>query len=147
MGVHEWAFIVFVVFAVWLAIAATKGSIPESLPKLYRSRSCMGRYWRRRFPSVPKQEIRRFLDIFIDAFAFSPEHKLNFGPDDKLRDIMKAIYTNPFTPDIMEIETLHVDLEERFEIAFPADFGDENLTLGEVFAFIVDNSPRLAPRN
>jgi hypothetical protein len=45
----------------------------------YWERACMGIHWRRRFPDVPKGDIREFLRIFVDAFAFGQRRRSRFS--------------------------------------------------------------------
>ncbi len=55
------------------------------------NRGCMGIRWRRRFPTSPKVEIRRFLDFFLDAFGFPARRRSYFSPDDKILDVLWLI--------------------------------------------------------
>ena len=59
-------------------------------PKKYHSRRCEGKHWLKRYSQYSKEEIREFLDLFTDAFAYSREEKLKFNPDDKILDIYRA---------------------------------------------------------
>ena len=65
--------------------------VGDTLPKKYRKRSCMGKNWKSTFPSSSKEDIREFLLMFTDAFAFSPSDKLKFEPDDKILDIYREL--------------------------------------------------------
>src|ERR1700678_3945126 len=41
----------------------------------YWERACMGIRWTRRFPDVPKTEIREFLNLFVVAFALRTQRR------------------------------------------------------------------------
>ena len=110
------------------------------LPKCYRRRSCMGRSWRDRFPLASKSDIRRFLDIFCEAFLFGGAHRLKFGPDDKVIDIYKALYPSNWVADALETVVLLRLLEEEYRVEFPESFDQAECTLGEIFEFVTQKS-------
>ena len=113
----------------------------DQLPKRYRARSCMGRDWQQRFPAASKQQIRKFLDLFLDAFAFRAEHRLKFSPDDKVIDVYRQLYPKPeLTPDSLECETFVMLIEKEYGVEFPEDFGESEPTLGDIFKFVTGNS-------
>lgn len=115
----------------------------DHLPKQYMVRSCMGRAWKNRFPNVSKHEIRKFLDLFLYAFAFRPEHRLKFGPDDKVIEIYRALYPRPeWTPDSLECETLVRFMEKEYGVTFPEDFRGSEPTLGDIFEFVTRTSSK-----
>lgn len=62
------------------------------LPKPYYMRTCQGKGWRLAFPASPKQDIREFLSVFVDAFAFSQKERLKLNPEDQILRIYRAIY-------------------------------------------------------
>ena len=105
----------------------------SDIPRKYRNRSCTGKNWKTQFPHTPKEEIREFLFVFTDAFAFSDQQKLKFKTNDKILDIYKALYPIESMPDSLEVETLADSIEEKYSINF-ADIWHENITLGELFA-------------
>jgi hypothetical protein len=121
---------IFVV-AIIVAVCALR------LPKRYRIRACMGKEWRRRFPSASKESIRRFLEIFaVEAFAFRPPHKLKFSPDDKVMDVYRAKYPLQGEPDSLELETLYAVLRKEYGY----DLGkvwSVDITLGDIFQRIM----------
>ena len=86
------------------------------VPKAYRERGCMGRKWREQFPSVPKDVIRSFLEVFADAFGFDRKNKLIFNPDDRLLEIYRSVYPDKSSPDGLELETLAITVEEIYSI-------------------------------
>lgn len=102
------------------------------VPKPYRLRSCTGKNWKRKFPSVQKEEIREFLNLFTDSFAFAQSKGLSFDPDDKVLDIYEALYPSKWMGDALEVETLADDLEREYGIVF-SDVWHDDLTLGELF--------------
>jgi propanediol dehydratase small subunit len=116
-----------------VAIAATPVE-RESRRRLrqYWTRRCMGRQWRSRFTDVPKKEIRRFLDTFVDGFGFKSQNRLKFSPDDRVMDIYRALYPSEGWPDAMELETFAINLEENYGIDL-AKIEDHGITLGALF--------------
>ena len=117
---------VLIAFFLW-------GWYGSDVPKKYRRRYCTGREWKRRFPDVPKAEIRRFLSIVTQAFAFPVQASLQFAPDDKILAIYRAIYPTQWMADALELETLAGDIEREYCVDFMAIW-NETLTLGELFA-------------
>jgi propanediol dehydratase small subunit len=105
-------------------------------------RSCTGRDWKRRFPEVPKEDIRDFLEVFVDGFAFSRKKRLKFNPDDKVMDVYQAKYPTPGWPDSLELETFARNLERRYGFDLAKVF-DEAMTLGRIFEMTRKNSQQL----
>lgn len=99
----------------------------------YWERRCAGRAWRRAFPEAPHHEIRSFLRMFTDAFAFPREHALKFVPADRVRDIYEAANPAEGWPDALELETLERRLKSAYGIVL-RDCWSPSLTLGELFA-------------
>ena len=107
----------------------------------YWSRSCMGREWRRRFPDSPKEDIRAFLEAFVDGFCFSSRRRLKFGPADKVMDIYGALYPPGSLADSMELGCFAMNLER----AYGEDFSDRftpDTTLGDIFEMVRDKGDR-----
>jgi len=104
----------------------------DGLPAKIRERKCQGAAWRRAFPEAPKQAIREFLSVFVDAFAFRKSERLKFRPEDKIIDIYRSVYPKRLIPDALELETFAEDLERRFGFRLVSVWSDQ-LTLGEVF--------------
>ena len=102
------------------------------LPLPYSRRSCQGRAWRNQYPGKSSHEIREFLDTFVQAFAYGSKDKLN--PDDQIIEIYRSQYTNNFQVDVMELETLELDIKNQFQIDLK-DIWHESMTLGELFEF------------
>ncbi|BBE50660.1 hypothetical protein OYT1_ch1100 [Ferriphaselus amnicola] len=117
-----------------LAIAVLLGCASMGrLPGQFGDRACQGRGWRSAFPTAPKAEIREFLALFAEAFAFPNKEKLKFSPDDKILSVYRTLYPSRWTPDALEVETLAKDIEAKYGLQFSSVWS-ENLTLGELFA-------------
>ena len=54
--------VLLAISVVWSLIWGSK------LPMPFRARNCQGPGWRQAFPQVPKHDIPRFLDTFVNAF-------------------------------------------------------------------------------
>ena len=104
-----------------------------TLPKKYRNRKCMGKNWKKSFPNTANEEIRKFLILFTDAFAFSNKNKLKFEPEDKIMEIYRELYPSKWMADSLEVETLANDLEKEYRINFN-EMWHEELSLGEIFS-------------
>ncbi|HEX3530809.1 MAG TPA: hypothetical protein VH988_27410 [Thermoanaerobaculia bacterium] len=105
------------------------------LPQPFQSRGCQGKLWRREFPNVSKQEIRAFLSLFAGAFAFRQSERLKLNPNDPILAVYRAVDPHVGTTDMLELETLAVDVEKKYGIDFDLIWSDE-LTLGELFAHV-----------
>jgi propanediol dehydratase small subunit len=101
--------------------------------KEYWQRSCMGRAWKRTFPQSSADEIRQFLYMFVDAFAFPRRRALQFAPTDRVLNIYSALYPLKGWPDALELETLALRLEGRYDLGL-RKIWREDLTLGEIFS-------------
>ena len=101
----------------------------------YWDRICTGAEWRRRFPDRPKEDIRRFLEAFIDGFAFKSNQRLKFGPDDKVMGIYRALYPSKDWPDALELESFASNLQRTYGFDL-SQVHDENATLGQIFEMI-----------
>ncbi len=98
----------------------------------YWLRACTGRDWKRRFPEVSKQDIRDFLEVFVDGFAFSSKKRLKFNPDDKVLDIYRALYPTPGWGDALELETFAINLKKKYGFDLKK-VTDQDITLGKIF--------------
>ena len=102
----------------------------------YWNRGCMGIRWRRRFPTSPTVEIRRFLDVFLDAFGFPARRRSCFSPDDKILNVYHALYPpGDALADCMELETFATDIKKHYDVDLASVWRDD-LTLGELYARI-----------
>ncbi|CDG84467.1 putative uncharacterized protein [Janthinobacterium agaricidamnosum NBRC 102515 = DSM 9628] len=109
--------------AAWLGGAA---------PTPYCRRTCQGRGWRKTFPEASKQQIREFLGLFAQAFAFRHAGQLQFRPDDTLLQIYRTVHPGRRIPDALELDTLACNLKRRYALDLGA-LWNEHLTLGELF--------------
>lgn len=130
-----------IILVIAVAAVVLWGIVPAGrLPSPFYSRGCQGKGWRVAFPNAPKAEIREFLVLFVDAFAFQNKEKLKFSPDDKILSIYRALYPSRSTPDALEVETFAKDIEAKYGLSF-ASIWSENLTLGELFAIVRGTRP------
>jgi hypothetical protein len=72
MNIIGIAILVILVAVVALAAIPVERESRRRL-RQYLMRKCMGREWHRQFPEIPKADIRRFLNAFMDGFAFKSE--------------------------------------------------------------------------
>ena len=128
----ELTLILILLAALLLAGAIWGGNVP----KHYSSRICTGKDWRRAYPESPKQEIRRFLLLFVEAFAFKDAHKLRFQPDDRILDIYTAT-VGKWGVDSLELETLADSVQKEYGLNLSLVWR-ENLTLGELFSLVAN---------
>lgn len=103
------------------------------LPRPYRFRPCQGRLWRDAFPDASKDDVRKFLSNFTEAFAFSEKEKLKFNPSDSILEVYRALYPRKWMADALELETLAGDMESKYGVKLESIW-HENLNLGELFA-------------
>ena len=102
------------------------------LPRPFHGRACQGQGWRNAFPASSRQDIRDFLSLFVEAFAFSQKERLKLNPEDKILQIYPSRYPSKWTPDALEVETLAKDIEAQYGFSFESVWHDQ-LTLGELF--------------
>ena len=90
--------------------------------------------WKQSFPNSSNIEIRKFLECFVDGFAFSSKKRLKFEPDDKVMEIYNTIYPPKrfLASDALELETFAMNLEDEYKIKF-SEVWQEDATLGEIF--------------
>lgn len=130
-----------VAILVLLALAWSALSYGQ-IPNPFRTRICHGRLWRRAFPWASKRQIREFLSVFAEAFAFGDTDKLKFRPDDQLLSIYKALHPSKWMPDAAELQKLASELRKRYGVALD-EIWDEHMTLGALFAHVqARNTPR-----
>jgi len=114
------------------------------LPPALRDRICQGRAWRRAFPGASRSDIRAFLSLVVEAFAFSGRERLKLAPGDEILGIYRAIYPKPgWGVDGLELESLALAVERKRGVGF-RDLWHEKLTLGELFSKL-HPAGRLAP--
>jgi propanediol dehydratase small subunit len=115
-------------------VSITEGKQRRAFLQRFWNRACMGTRWRRRFPTSSARQIREFLGIFVDAFAFPPKRRLSFSPDDRVVEIYRGLYPDKDMADCLELETLALLLRKRYGIN-AASFWRSDITLGELFAY------------
>lgn len=103
------------------------------MPEPFQHRSCQGTKWHRAFPQTKKQDIRTFLKIFTDAFAFHDRMGLHFEPADSILEIYRALYPYKWMPDALELETFASRISKAYGITLSEVWSDK-LTLGELFS-------------
>jgi hypothetical protein len=125
---------IFVAIIVAISVGAVAWEYRQSNSALrhYWKRNCMGRAWRRTFPSASKSDIRELLGLLARTFAFSSSRMLQFAPTDSLLSIYRAKYPVEGWPDALELETFERDLKRSYGLEL-RDFWRDNLTLGEIF--------------
>lgn len=101
----------------------------------YWDRTCTGANWHSRFPDSPKDEIRKFLQTFVDGFAFKDQQRLKFAPDDKVMDVYRALYPSEGWLDSLEIETFSENLKKEYDFDL-ATVTNPDITLGQLFEMI-----------
>lgn len=107
----------------------------RSLLNKYWLRRCAGREWLKQFPDVRKEDIREFLEAFVDGFAFSSKKRLKFSPDDKVMDIYRS--SNPEGGvDALELETFAENLNNKYKFDL-SQITNQDITLGEIFKMII----------
>jgi propanediol dehydratase small subunit len=116
-----------------LIVSFTQERQRRAFLQRFWGRACTGIRWRRRFPDCSASQIREFLGIFVDAFAFPQKRRLSFSPDDKVVEIYRGLYPDKFMADCLELETLVLCLRKRYGINADS-FWREDITLGELFA-------------
>jgi hypothetical protein len=105
----------------------------------YWTRSCMGKEWLNYFPGIPKESIRAFLAIFVEAFLFNSKRKLKFKPNDKIMDIYYALYPEKGWADALELEYFAKNLKKKYNVDLYS-VKNENITLGEIFEMTIKAS-------
>lgn len=121
--------------AVIAAIVLAASALVERVRlRRYWQRTCAGFAWRRRFPSASKAEIRSFLNLFVNAFAFPEARRLCFTPDDKPLEVYRALYPVPWlVGDSLELETFILTIRETFGVDLLPSWR-KDITLGELYS-------------
>jgi propanediol dehydratase small subunit len=129
------AMIVLVAAFISLVIGLPGELKRRKLMAKYWARTCTGREWKRRFPTATSDEIREFLNEFVDGFAYSTQKRLKFSPSDKIMDVYHSEYPVKGVPDALELKTFAMLLEKRYGVDL-ARVLRPDLTLGDLFAMI-----------
>jgi hypothetical protein len=115
------------------------------VPQPYRARNCQATEWCRSFPSASTEDIREFLRVFVEAFAFRDTEKLKFNPNDGIEDIYRALYPGRETPDALEFNFLARNVERKYGLRL-ADVWRDGFTLGELFECLCCTAALCAPQ-
>jgi len=100
--------------------------------KIYWVRSCTGRDWRKAFPDADVEEFRKFLQVFVDAFAFRNNTRLKFRPSDRIIDIYRACYPIEGYLDSLELESFAMKVQKLYKVDIEASWNPE-MSLGQIF--------------
>jgi propanediol dehydratase small subunit len=101
----------------------------------FSRRGCMGSEWRRAFPEASKQDIRTFLNLFVQTFGISRKHSLHFSPDDRIVDVYNAVEPAYFSMgvDFAELENFADEIQKECGVDLSQNWR-EDISLGDVFA-------------
>jgi hypothetical protein len=88
--------------------------------------------WTREFPGSTEADIREFLKLLNDAFAFSRKHTFCFLPQDTLNEIYRTVYPKLGGGDQCETECFYLLLKRRYGVS-PEPVWQPTLSLGELF--------------
>jgi len=134
LSIHPaWILLALSVFLGTVASVTVQRKRRQALRRFWE-RACTGIQWRRRFPDSTASQIREFLDIFADAFAFRQRRRSCFSPDDKVMDVYRAVYPDRFMADGLELESLAVGLRQKYGMDLTR-FWRDDITLGELFTY------------
>ena len=126
----------WILWSVVLAGALATGLMAEIRSRralrTYWERPCTGIRWRRRFPETPKQQIREFLDQFIEAFGFHDCRRLCFRPEDKVMDVYRSTHPPGDIVDSMELAFFCRPFRDHYGVDVEASWREE-ITLGEIY--------------
>ena|SRR2546425_4996131 len=128
----------FVALGSGLGVAAVFEFIRVKGLRLYLTRSCQGRSWRRAFPEASAVDVRAFLSMVTTSFGFRPAQGLSLSPTDALLAIYRACYPVLGWPDALELETFARKLRATYGLGLTRAQA-EHLTLGEIFAMRPNN--------
>ena len=139
-------FIAVLVAIVLVTFVAQRPLFRERKRRLsrYWMRNCTGREWRTRFPDVPKDEIRRYLEAFVDGFAFKSNQRLKFSPDDRIMDVYRSLYPSKDMADALEIVFLAKNLKREYNFDLSGVTNSE-VTLGELYEMIRNPNKSVEP--
>ena len=96
----------------------------------YRHRPVHYRAWLARYGNERKEEIKRFLRIYADAFVIDKDIIHKIGPDDGIMDYYHRDHESG-EADAMEDVAFVKALKEEFD--YQVKFPDGKLTLGALF--------------
>jgi len=131
--------IVILIFAIILSLPTTIESRKRLKKYWVRKDYFSAKKWKSKFPNSSKDEIRKYLQVFVDGFAFNNKKKLKFEPEDKIIDIYNSLYPKGLLgrgADSLEFETFFLYLEEEYGLD-ASTFWCDDMTLGDVFENII----------
>lgn len=127
----SWLLIILVAVAVGVGVAVE--IVRQRAMRIIKERSCAGFRWHRQFPDARADEIRRFLDLFVDAFAFPKKYRLRLQPEDQVVELYRTLNPPNWTiSDAMEFETLGIELEREYGFDLFSCWHDD-ITLADLF--------------
>lgn len=130
----------FLAIAVIFGIATNLATHRRLL--IYWQRACTGRQWKRRFPDASKSQIRAFLELFVNAFAFSSKRRLCFSPDDRVMEIYRTLYPPDWSiADTLELEFLAHDIAKTYGTDIIPLWRDD-ISIEDLFAQTRNNAQR-----
>lgn len=97
------------------------------------NRQCTGKTWLQDFPGASTDEVRRFLRLFVDAFAFPRHRALKFSPADQVMAVYRSLYPDRGWPDALELEIFARHIERAYAIKVGEVWRDD-ITLGDIFS-------------
>ena len=89
------------------------------LPRLFRDRQSQEPVWRQVCRDEDWEKADALLGMLCDAFSFNPDDRFQFAPTDRIVEVYQACYPRwRFWKigDCMEVETLMMDLQRRFQL-------------------------------
>lgn len=123
--------IVLVLVCAFVYLALRNRSASRRALMQFWDRRCTGRTWLKAFPSASTDEIRRFLGLFVDAFALPRHRDLKFSPADQVMAVYRSLYPDRGWPDALELETFARGIERTYSIKVGEVWRDD-ITLGKV---------------
>jgi hypothetical protein len=96
-------------------------------------RQCNGKAWLQAFPTASADDIRRFLNLFVEAFAFPRNRALKFSPSDRVMAVYRSLYPDRGWPDALELETFATSVERTYSLRM-SEVWREDITLGDIFS-------------
>ena len=103
------------------------------IPRRYRDRDSQESAWRKRFGDDKSVDIDAVLTLFCEAFAFNPDSRYIFGPDDQIMEIYRTLYPRWklwLAADSMEVETLMMELDKQCGVK--AEVWRPDISLGDL---------------
>jgi hypothetical protein len=125
--------LVVIVAGAFVYIALRQRNTSRRALAEFWGRQCNGRAWLRAFPSASADDIRRFLNLFVEAFAFPRDRALRFSPSDRVMAVYRSLYPDRGWPDDMELETFARSVERTYALRMSGVWR-EDMTLGDIFS-------------